>query len=180
MHNTSTLLADDAAKNIVKHFQANGFSGISEALVIRIRLKQGSRELVEAAFESAEIKDETPPLQQYFEILPWGFFSDFRSLAEAKSVFQTDFTSGLRTEVPRVFFDAAPVVVDDPLASGTKYDVLMKLRENVRGYAIAMLLNDPDASFLDYVGSHHGNDWQQIMGNFEITSQSLDAEIDLL
>lgn len=180
MHNNSPLLADSAAKSIVRHFQSHGFTGISEALIIRIRLKQGDREAVEAAFESAAHKDELPPLQKFFEILPWGYHSDFRSLAEAKAAMPTDFTIGLRAEVPRVFFDPAPVVIDDPLASGTKYDVLMKLRNNVRGYAIAMLLNDPDASFLDYIGGQHGNDWQKIMGDFEVTSQALGAEIDLV
>ena len=83
-------------------------------------------------------------------------------------------------EVPRVFFDAAPVVIDDALASGSKYDVLMKIKDNVRGYAIGILLNDPDASFLEYVGTHHGNDWQKIMGDFEITTSSLASEEDLL
>lgn len=180
MSNSSGLLADGAARSIVKHFQANGFSGISEALIVRIRLKQGERSTVEAAFESAALRDEAPPLQQYFEILPWGYFSDFRSLAEAKAAFHSDFTIGLRAEVARAFFESAPVVIDDPLASGTKYDVLMKLRDNVRGYAIAMLLNDPDASFLDYVGRQQGGDWQKIIGDFEVTSQSLASEIDLV
>lgn len=180
MNNSSTLLADDAARSIVKHFQSNGFDGISEALIVRIRLKQGDRASVEAAFEAAAHNDEAPPLHQYFEILPWGYFSDFRSLAEAKAAFQSDFTIGLRAEVVRVFFEPAPVVIDDPLASGTKYDVLMKLRDNVRGYAIAMLLNDPDASFLDYVGRQQGSDWQKIMGDFEVTSQALGSQIDMV
>jgi hypothetical protein len=56
----------------------------------------------------------------------------------------------------------------------------MKIRDNVDGYAIGILLNDPDASFLEYVGTHHGNDWQKIMGNFEITTASLASEINLL
>jgi len=71
-------------------------------------------------------------------------------------------------------------VIDDALASGTKYDALMKITDNVDGYAIAILLNDPDASFLEYLGTHHGNNWQQIMGKLEITTASLAAEINLL
>lgn len=82
-------------------------------------------------------------------------------------------------EVPRAFFDPAPVVIDDAMASGSKYDVLMKITDNVGGYAIGILLNDPDASFLEYIGTHHGDDWQQIMGNFEITTASLASEINL-
>jgi hypothetical protein len=179
MNNTSTLQADGAAERIVRYFQANGFSGISEALIIRIRQKEGDRAEVEAAFEDAHEQETPPPLQQYFELRPFGHFSDFRSFAEAKTAIQSDFTEALRMEIPRVFFDPAPVVIDDALASGTKYDVLMKITDNVDGYAIGILLNDPDASFLEYIGTHHGNDWKQIMGNFELTTASLAGEINL-
>lgn len=180
MQNTSILPADSAAERIVRYFQSNGFVGISEALLIQIRLRTTDRGEIETAFEDAHEQDKNPPVQQHFEIHPFGHFSDFRSFADAKSAIQTDFTQALRMELPRVFFDAAPVVIDDAMASGTKYDVLMKIKNNVRGYAIGILLNDPDASFLEYAGTHHGNDWQKIMGDFEITTSSLAAEIDLL
>lgn len=180
MKNTSTLQADGAAERIVRHFQANGFVGITEALVIRIRLKEGNRTEVDTAFEVAHEQEKNPPVQQYFEIHPFGHFSDFRSFTEARSAIQSDFTEALRMEVPRVFFDPAPVVIDDAMATGTKYDVLMKISDNVNGYAFGILLNDPDASFLEYVGTHHGNDWQKIMGDFEITTTSLAAEINLI
>ena len=180
MKNTPTLQANEAAERIVRHFQANGFAGISEALIIRIRLKEGDRTAVEAAFEAAMEQEKAPPVQQHFEIHPFGHFSDSRSFAEAKSAIQADFTFGLRMEIPRVFFEPAPVVIDDALATGTKYDVLMKIRDNVDGAAFGILLNDPDASFLEYVGTHHGDEWEKIMGNFESTTTSLTAEIDLL
>lgn len=179
MNSNSTLQADGAAERIVRHFQAKGFSGISEALIIRIRLRDGDKTEVFAAFEAAVDREEMPPVSQFFEVRPFGHFSDSRSFAEARSAIQSDFTVCLRMEVPRVFFDPAPVVIDDTLASGTKYDVLMKLRDNVDGYAMAILLNDPDSSFLEYIGTHHGSDWQKIMGEFETTISSLDAEIDL-
>lgn len=180
MQNTPTLPADGAAERIVRYFQANGFVGISEALIVQMRLKEGSRAAVEAAFETALEQDRHPPVQQYFEIHPFGHFSDFRSFAEAKSAIQADFTMALRAEIPRMFFDAAPVVIDDAMATGTKYDVLMKIGDNVDGYAIGILLNDPDASFLEYIGTHHGDDWQKIMGNFEVATMSMAAEIDLV
>ena len=120
-----------------------------------------------------------PPLQQYFEIHPYGHFAEFRDFDEAKSAFKSDFTLTLRSDIPKVFFDPAPVLIDDPLASGTKYDVMMKLRHSVEGYAVAVLMNDPDASFLDYVGTHPGSDWQKIMGEFEIASTSLGDELEL-
>jgi hypothetical protein len=179
MNDSSTLIADGAAEHIVRHFQAQGFLGITEALIIQIRLKEGDRVEVENAFEAALEQDKAPPLQKYFEIHPYGHFSDFRSFAEAKSAINADLTTSLRSDIPRVFFEPAPVVVEDPLASGTKYDVIMKLRDNVDGYAIAILMNDPDASFLDYIGTHYGDDWQKIMGDFEIASASLGDEIDL-
>ncbi len=180
MNNISTLQADSAAQRIVRHFQANGFAGISEALIIRIQLKAGDRAEIEDAFETAQEQGDAPPIQPYFEIRPLGHFSDFRSFAEARSAIHSDFTEALRAEIPSVYFDPAPVVIDDLLASSTKYDVLMKITDNVDGYAIGILLNDPDASFLEYIGTQHGDDWKQIMGNFEITTASLAAEIDLL
>lgn len=179
MKNTSPLQANEAAERIVRHFQANGFAGISEALIIRLRLKEGSRAEIDAAFEAAMEQEQTPPVQRYFEIQPFGHYSDSRSYAEAKSAIQTDFTLALRMEIPKVFFDPAPVVIDDALATGTKYDVLMKIGDNVGGYAFGILLNDPDASFLEYVGTHHGDEWHKIMGNFENTTASLTAEFDL-
>jgi hypothetical protein len=180
MKNTPTLQADGAAERIVRHFQANGFAGISEALIIRMRLREGDRATVEAAFEAALEEERHPPVQQCFEIIPIGHFADSRNFAEARAAIQSDFTHALRMEIPRVFFEPAPVVIDDALATGTKYDVLMKIRENVDGYAIGILLNDPDSSFIEYIGTHHGNDWQKIMGDFEITTASLASEINLL
>jgi hypothetical protein len=177
MKNTSPLLADGSAERIVRHFQAEGFSGISEAFIIRIRLKEGDRTKVDAAFKLAADQGTMPPVHQYFEIRPLGHFSDTRSYAEARSAIQSDFTTGLRFGVPRVFFDPAPVVIDDVLAGSTKFDVMMKVKDNVDGYAVAILLNDPDSAFLDYLGTHLGNDWQKIMGKFETTIASFDDEL---
>lgn len=180
MKNTHPLQGNEAAERIVQFFQANGFAGITEALIIRISLKAGHRSEIDTAFEEAHEQGIVPPVQQYFEIKPFGHFSDFRSFDEARSAIQTDFTEALRMEIPKVFFDPAPVVIDDAMASGTKYDALMKITDNVDGYAIAILLNDPDASFLEYLGTHRGNNWQQIMGKLEVTTASLAAEINLL
>ncbi|MEI7456893.1 MAG: hypothetical protein WCK93_09210 [Nitrosomonadales bacterium] len=179
MKKIPALQADGAAERIVQHFQANGFAGITEALIIQIRQKGGDRAEIETAFELAFEQEKMPPVQQFFEIQPCGYFSNFRTFAEVKTAIASDFTVSLRQEIPRVFFDAAPVVADDILASSTKYDVLMKLQDNIDGCAIAILLNDPDASFLDYIGSHHGNDWQKIIGDFTITTTSLVPEIIL-
>ena len=179
MNDSSNQAAHAAAERIVRHFQAQGFKGITEALIIQIHLKAGSRAEVEEAFEDALEQDKTPPLQKYFEIHPFGHYAEFRSFDAAKSEIKTDLTPSVRNDIPKVFFDRAPVVIEDPLASGTKYDVIMKLRDNVDGYAVAILMNDPDASFLDYIGSHLGSDWQKIMGEFEIASTSLGDELDL-
>jgi hypothetical protein len=179
MNDSSTQAANVAAERIVRHFQAQGFKGITEALIIQIHLRGGARAEVDEAFEAALEQDKTPPLQKYFEIHPYGHFSEFRSFEEAKSAIKSDFTPGLCNDIPKVFFDPAPVVIEDPLAGGTKYDVIMKLRDNVDGYAVAILMNDPDASFLDYIGTHLGSDWQKIMGEFEIASTSLGDELDL-
>ena len=179
MKNTSTLKANEAAERIVQYFQENGFAGITEALIIRIRPKGADRSEIEAAFEAAHEQDIAPPVQQYFEIRPFGHYSGFRSFEEAKSAIQSDFTEALRMEIPRLFFDPAPVVTDDAMASGSKYDVLMKITDNADGYAIGILLNDPEASFLEYIGTHHGDDWKQIIGNLEITTTSLASEVDL-
>jgi len=177
MKTTSRLPANDAAERIVVHFQAVGFSGISEAFLIRIRLKEGDRAKVDAAFKTAQQKGETLPVHQFFEIRPLGHFAESRSYEDARAAIQSDFTLKLREGLPRVYFDPAPVLIDDVLADSTKYDLMIKLRDNVDGYAFAILLNDPDAAFLDYLGTHLGNDWQQIMGKFETTVAALGDEL---
>jgi len=179
MNDSTNQTANDAAEHIVRHFQAKGFDDITEALIIQIRSRGADRAEVEAAFEAAQEQDKSPPLQKYFEIHPYGHFSDFRSYGDAMSAFNSDLTLSLRNEIPKVFFDPAPVVIEDSLASGTKYDVIMKLKDNLEGYAIAVLMNDPEASFLDYIGTHHGKDWQEIMGDFEIATALLGDEINL-
>jgi len=179
MNDSSTQAANAAAERIVRHFQAQGFKGITEALIIQIHLRAGDRTEVDEVFEAAQEQDSMPPVEKYFEIHPYGHFAEFRSFDDAKSAFKSDFTLSLRSDIPKVFFDPAPVVIDDPLASGTKYDVMMKLRNNVAGYAVAILMNDPDASFLDYIGTHLGSDWQKIMGEFEVASISLGSKLEL-
>lgn len=176
----AALPADSMAQRIVRHFQAEGFAGITEALILRIRLKKGDRREVEMAFETAVEEGKSLPLHDQFEVRAIGHFAQSRSFAEAKAAVQSDFTVSLRRELPRVFFDTAPVLIDDPLASGTKYDAMVKLWDNVEDCAYAILLNDPDASFIDYLGAHHGGDWQQVMGDFGATAASFCPELDLV
>jgi hypothetical protein len=179
MNDSSIQAANRAAEHIVRHFQAQGFSGITEALIIQIHQIAGNRAEIDDAFETAQDQGKVPPLRKYFEIRPYGHFAEFRVFDEAKAAFRSDFTLTLLSDIPKVFFGAAPVVIDDPLASGTKYDLIMKLRDNVNGYAVAILMNDPDASLLDYVGTHLGVDWKQITGELEIASTSLGDKFDL-
>lgn len=178
MNESSTQAANAAAERIVRHFQANGFAGVTEAMIIQIHHHSGDRDGVEEAFDAAQENDKAPPVDKFFEIRPYGHFSEFRSFEQAKAAFKSDFTLSLRGDIPRVFFDPAPVVIEDPLASGTKYDVIMKLRNNVDGFAVAALLNDPDASLLDYLDNHR-SDWKKIMGEFEVASTSIGKAFDL-
>lgn len=180
MENTSALPADATAERIVRHFQAEGFTGISEALIVRIGLRKGDRMEVDAAFAMALEQEKVSPVHEYFEIRPYGHFSNFRSFAAAKAAIQSDFSLNLRKELPRVFFDPAPVVIDDALATGTKYDAMLKLRDNNACYAFAILLNDPDSSFFEYLGSHRDDDWQTLIGDFGSTAVSFGLDIDLL
>jgi hypothetical protein len=179
MNNLTAMPANSAAERIVRHFQAAGFSGISEALVIRIRLKKADRHEVEAAFERAADLGTAPPLADYFEIRPYGFFSELRSFAQAKAEVPTDFGVNLRRKVPSIYFDVAPVVIDDALATGTKYDALVKFSDNMLDYAVAVLLNDPTSSFFEYLDTHRGNDWQKIIGDFGVAATTFDQEVDL-
>ncbi len=171
MHDTEA--ANEAAKRIVRYFQSKGFTRITEALIIQIHHVAGEREEIDGAFEAAQELDKVPPLSRYFAIHPYGHYSEFRSFDEAKAVLKTDFTVSLISDIPKMFFDPAPVMADDPLASGTKYDVMMKVWDNVDGYAVAILLNDPGSSFIDYVGTHPGADWHKIMGEFEVATTAL-------
>lgn len=179
MENTSALPADGTAERIVRHFQAEGFIGISEALIIRIGLKKGDRTEVEAAFHTAAEQEKAPPVGEHFEIRPYGHFSGFRSFEAAKAAIQSDFTVNLRRGLPSAFFEPAPIVIEDALATSTKYDAMVKLRDNIDGYAFAILLNDPDASFFEYLGTHHGNDWQKIMGDFGNAAIAIGTDVDL-
>ncbi len=177
---STPLPADATAERVVRRFQAEGFPGITEALLVRVRLKKGDRLAVEAAFERAQQMDATPPMREHFEIQPYGFYSEIRTLIAAKAAFPNDFANGLAYKLPQVFFDAAPVVADDALATDTKYDAMLKLSDNAGGYAIAVLLNDPNSSFFEYLETHAGYDWQQIIGNLGAAAGTFASTEDLL
>lgn len=179
MPSPAALPANETAERIVRHFQAEGFSGISEALIVRVRLKKGDRQTVDAAFDAAVEQEIMPPLGEFFEMHPYGHFADLRSFAEARAAFKADFGVSLRRELPSIYFDAAPVVIDDALATGTKYDAMIKLSDNIGGYALAILLNDPTSSFFEYLGSHRGYDWGKIMGDFGAVATSFEREWEL-
>jgi hypothetical protein len=179
MNNITSMPANNAAERIVQHFQAAGFPGISEALVIRIRLKKADRHEVEAAFGRAADRGVSPPLSEYFEVRPYGFYSEQRSFAQAKDEVLSDFGNNLRCRLPSIYFDVAPVIIEDALATGTKYDALIKFSDNVLDYAVAVLLNDPASSFFEYMNSHRGNVWQKIIGDFGAAALAFDQEVDL-
>lgn len=180
MTTTSGLPADETAQRIVRHFQNEGFPGITEALLIRIRLKTGDQMAVEAAFDMAAARDLPPPMRDFFEIRPWGHFAQGRTFAAARAAFQADFGLALRRELPSIYFEQAPLVKDDALASDTKYDAMLKLSDNSNGQAIAILLNDPTSSFFEYLGSHTGFDWPVIMGNLNLAATGFDLDGDIL
>lgn len=179
MNSSTALPANSAAERIVRHFQAAGFTGITEAMVIRIGLKKADRHEVEAAFDKAADHGAKPPLADYFEIRPYGFYSEQRSFAQAKADVQSDFGIDLRRKLPSVYFDVAPVIIDDPLATGNKYDALIKFSDNMLDYAVAVLLNDPSSSFFEYMGTHRGDDWQKIIGDFGAAASTFDQGVDL-
>ena len=180
MITTPSLPADATAERIVRHFQGVGFPGITEALLVRIRLKKGDRMQVEAAFEFAQEREVAMPIVDFFEIRPYGFYSETRVFGDAKAVFGEDFGPGLRAELPSIYFDAAPVVADDALATGTKYDAMLKLSDNADGYAIAVLLNDPNSSFFEYLSANSGYDWKEITSSLSAAAQSFVSDVDLI
>jgi len=171
--------AANLAERIVRHFQREGFLGISEALVLRIRLRQGDPVRVKAAFAAAQDSAKAPPVHDWFELHAVDHFSDFRSFAEAKAAIPRDFTPRLRHGLPATFFEPAPVLIDDPLATDTKYDALIKLANASEGEAYAVLLNDPDASFLDYLARDHLTNWEEFMGDFTTTAIAFCLDDDL-
>jgi len=179
MNTTIAMPANHAAQRIVRHFQEAGFPGISEALVIRIRLKKADRHKIEAAFERAADQGAAPPVGEYFEIRPYGFYSELRDFAQAKAEVTADFGISLRRQLPSIYFDAAPVIVEDALATGTQYDALIKLSNNTPDYAVAVLLNDPTSSFFEYMENHRGNDWQKLVGEFGAAATAFNEAGDL-
>lgn len=179
MNSLTAMPANSSAERIVRHFQAAGFPGIKEALVIRIRLKKADRHEVDAAFERAADQNIAPPLSDYFEIRPYGFYSELRNFTQAKAEVPNDFGVNLRRKVPSIYFDAAPVVVDDALATGAKYDALVKFSDNMLDYAVAVLLNDPTSSFFEYLDNHRGGDWQKIIGDLSAAATTFEHDVDL-
>ena len=180
MDNKIYLPADGTAKRIVHHFQAEGFAGITEGLIIRIRLKKGDQESVQVAFDDAAAAETPPPMQEFFEVHPYGFYSEIRDFAATKAAFKADFGMTLRRELNSMYFDTAPLMVNDAMASGTKYDAMLKLNNNIDGYALAFLLNDPTSSFFEYLGEHRGYDWQKILGDFGAVATSFGIEFELM
>lgn len=179
MDSLSFLPGDIAAEHIVQHFQQEGFAGITEAMIIRVSLKHGTRGEVDAAFEEALEGDKMPPVHEHFELHPFGHYAKSRSFDEARLAIQIDFGSSLRIDLPRLFFESAPIIVDDALATGTRYDAMVKLCDNIDGFAYAILLNDPDSSFLEYLGTHHGSDWEKLLGGITSTAMALVPEFTL-
>jgi hypothetical protein len=45
---------------------------------------------------------------------------------------------------------------------------------------MAILLNDPNSSFFEYLGTHRAYDWQQIMGDFGAAATAFAQDADLL
>lgn len=172
--------ANATAERIVRHFQREGFAGITEALILRIRLKKGDRESVQIAFEAAKMAGTVLPLLDFFEIAPYGFHSSERDFPTARAEFKIDFGANLRQALPALYFGASPFVADDPLATGTKYDAMLKLTNNLDDYAMAILLNDPNASFFDYLGQHNQYDWAKVMGDFGAVAGSFGIEFESL
>lgn len=179
MDSLSFLPGDIAAEHIVEHFQREGFTGITEAMIIRVTLKQGTRGEVDAAFEEALEDDRLPPVHEHFELHPFGHYAESRSFDEARLAIQSDFGASLRVDLPRLFFESAPIVVDDALATGTRYDAMVKLCDNIDGCAYAILLNDPDSSFIEYLGTQHDNDWEKLLGGIKATAMGLVPEFTL-
>jgi hypothetical protein len=180
MATSNRLPADPTAERIVRHFQAEGFPGITEALLVRVGVKKCDRPAIDAAFDLSVEQEVAPPVRDFFEIRLYGFFSEIRSLEDAKAAFGTDFGRALRVHLPSLYFDAAPVVIDDALATGTKYDAMLKLADNPNGPAVAILLNDPSSSFFEYLGTQTGYDWQKIIGTLGEAATSFVPGEDLL
>jgi hypothetical protein len=179
MNSLSFLPGDIAAEHIVQHFQNEGFAGITEAMIIRVGLRRGTRGEVDAAFEEALEGDRMLPVHEHFELHAFGHYAKSRSFDAARLAIQSDFGTGLRIDLPRLFFESAPIVIDDALATGTRYDAMVKLCDNIDGFAYAVLLNDPDSSFLEYLGTRHGSDWEELLGGITFAAMALVPEFTL-
>ena len=85
MATSTSLPADPTAERIVRHFQSEGFPGITEALLVRVGVKKGDRTAIDAAFDVSVEQEVPPPVRDFFEIRLYGFYSEIRSLADAKA-----------------------------------------------------------------------------------------------
>jgi len=140
------------AERLIRHFQKNGFSDVTEAVVLHVKARSGmnsSYEEVNEAFAQASAMGRSVSLSQFFELRFIECFSDTRSEAEIRQNFPTDFEPELRRNFPELYFEKTNYLFDQN-AVGTKYDIAIRIgRTNDTGAKI-VLLNDPGNSFVQF------------------------------
>lgn len=135
------------AERLIRHFQKNGFVDVTEAVVLHVKARNfATYESVSEEFRHADEKGDALPLSHFFEVRFIECFSESRSEEEIRSNFPADFEPELRRDFPELYFGKTNYLFDKN-ATGTKYDVAIRIGRSTDSGARIVLMNDPDSSF---------------------------------
>lgn len=138
------------AERLIRHFQKNGFTDVTEAVILHVKARDSaSYEKVTAEFARAEKEDTPVQLAQFFEFRWIECYSESRTEDEIRKQFNSDFEPELRKTFPELFFGKTNYLFDKN-AVGTKYDIAIRIGRNIDNVAKIVLLNDPGSSFVEF------------------------------
>lgn len=138
------------AERLIRHFQKNGFVDVTEAVVLHVKARGfATYEAVNEEFKQADYKGASLPLSQFFEVRFIECFSESRSEEEIRSHFHSDFEPELRRNFPELYFGKTNYLFDQN-ATGTKYDIAIRIGRTSPSGVRIVLLNDPGSSFVEF------------------------------
>ncbi|MDQ1343586.1 MAG: hypothetical protein QG650_305 [Patescibacteria group bacterium] len=167
---TKTVGTMGFAERLIRHFQKNGFRDVTEGVILHVKSRFGDYEKIRSEFSRASSMGVSVPLAQYFEIRFIECFSETRSEEEIRKHFHSDFEPELRRQFPELFFGKTNYLFDEN-AVGTKFDIAIRIGQNVDNVAKIVLLNDPDSSFVEYFERQNvtqSEEWETLCSDLKI------------
>lgn len=159
------------AERLIRHFQKNGFVDVTEAVVLHAKARGfATYESVSEEFQRADSKGASLPLSQFFEVRFIECFSESRSEEEIRSHFHSDFEPELRRNFPDLYFGKTNYLFDQN-ATGTKYDIAIRIGRTSQSGARIVLLNDPGSSFVEFFEKQMKalEEWEDLCSDLKAT-----------